>query len=269
MKLLRKKIYKVVSNSRFKQFVDDYKIPLTATLLFAVVLGSIFGVRTYERSILAATLTQAKSISYDYASLLSGDTQNSGNSTNLVNTENAPRSPDDDGSTSNSQASAAVFTVTPTNNSQGGVEPSQNGGTTPKPDTPPPSGDNGGATPSPALPFNASISSLGQEGNPQLNCSNIGGALFTSRLCSRKYSFAASIRAVHGPGTVGYAWGSSTGLNTTSSFSVSAGETFTTVRTQLEVSCDAPGQFTIQIKLTSPTQSTQALSVSHSCPGIL
>ncbi len=230
-----------------RHFVKDYSVPLTATILVMIVLGAALVTRIVERATLVDILLGAPGSGQDYGSLLSRD-KTSEPVRGDIN-EQLPSSP------ITNQPAASNTSTFSTNPGTTNLSTSTSPGTTPP----------GGGTTTP-VPFSSSISFLRQD-SVTLECST---SKPNKGSCSKKYTFAAVIRTLGGPGVVSYGWRSNAiGVNEDSSFAAGTGESSTILQKQVTLSCNSAGNYTLQLIMSSPSQAQSAvLGIAHDCKDI-
>ncbi len=247
---LKKKPYKILTKSRLKLFLRDFKLPLGATALFFVIVLGLLFTRIYERSILATALSDEINKGQDYASLL--DSTN-----NALTAANESNSTSEINSTTGNAAAATpaiAFTVTPNSPTS-----TTTGGTTGTDSVP---GDNE-ATPVPV--FSSSITEFHQSGNPTQACNGGLVAGIAAANCTRTYSFVATVKTINGPGQVSYRWSSDVQGERNGTFNVSEGETFTQIPNTVTVSCKSPDTFFVEFTVQTPSASSKRVRVEHQC----
>lgn len=220
-----------------RQFVQDYGLPLIATvlLLILVILGVY--IRDSQHVSIAAILDSLDSKDGGYGQLLSND--KTGNLTVDKSGNTYPNQ--SSGSSSNSTpGSFSVNTNTKTTGSGSTI-------------------DTGNTQPS----FTATIASF-EQGSVALECSKPKPK---ARWCTKLYTFSSGIRSRNGPGVVGYGWRSTIASATqNSSVPVGNGTTLTPLQKTISLQCDEPSSFTLQFVILSPqlTQST-VKTINHNC----
>ena len=216
-----------------KKFSKIYNVPLTATVIFALLVAGATFVRISQRASLADWLAVATNAGKDYGTLLSQDKPDK--------TEQ-----DDDNSQQLAQApvgTSTSFAISP--NNQPAINFSPSGGTTQ------------------LSVFSVAIAYL-QPNGVSLTCSTPKPKPQT---CSKQYLFNGGIRTQNGPGTVSYSWRSSIqGASENHSFLASNGEVLTPLQKIITLPCDMASTFTLQLAVLSPTLVQSAvLNTNHNC----
>lgn len=244
-----------------KYFIKDYKVPLSATAVFVLVVLALFLLRNYDRSVLAESLSGEGSGGKDYATLLSKDKADGFNKKNLTAEEKTDLTNPSPTAASQRPSTSPSFTVT--GPSQSTTTPPA--GSTPSATTTPPptSGDS-----PPTASFTADVTGLREDGASPVECKV--STIPTSSQCVRRYHFTAEVEAYNGPGTVAYEWRISVPGSSTGSFSAGSGESLTLLNKVVVISCSTPsGPFKIQLGVTNPNQSkSNDLEVMHDCGDI-
>ncbi len=224
--------------------MKEYSLPILVSLVLLLLFGSIYALRASERASLADWFYGIAGGGDGYSTLLSQDKTDEFKK-NDVNGE--PVAPQNSPGQTSSAASPGSFTVNPS-----GSLTTTGGGTT-TPTTPP----------SVPAPFSASIAYF-QQDSESLVCID---QIVNKNRCSKKYVFGAGIRTLNGPGAVSYAWQSNlASASQSGSFSAGGGEVNTPLQKTIEISCRETGNYTLQMVVTSPTQTQSGvLPISHNC----
>lgn len=237
-------VIKTIFPSHAREFVKNYRTPIAVTVIFIGTVITLFIGRLYERSALTQILAVRNSSGQDYATLFSKDKaeefqrrdvsadDNAGTQASINNSATGNNSTSNTGNASSS---------TPVNN--------------------PPVSNN----PAPAV-FTVSISDFRQDQSPALQCTggSVGGISLGK--CSKTYSFAASVQAQNGPGSVAYNWLYSVSGSSNGTFSAGNGSSLTVLHNTVTLSCKDPGIFTAAFSVSSPNAArSQSLQINHSC----
>ncbi len=242
---------------RIKEFIKDYRLPIITTGILLILVLGLGLLRVYERSVLAGVLDENFSSGQDSTSLLSNDKIEDPQK----NEDSQEEQPTTEESVTETITSPETAAQTPFTISTGTAATVGTGAAPPA--TPPASVP----TSPPVIPaFGAAIDYFRHDGTANIPCT-IQFPLGLGGICSKKYIFSAGVNAQNGPGTVSYSWRSSiSGANESKSFPVSSGNSFTTLQKEIIIPCTQSGPFTLQLRLTSPTQiSSQEITVQHKC----
>jgi len=231
-----------------KQFFRDYRLPLEATFLFAVIIAVMLFGRAYDRLALADVLGSTTGNGKDYATLLSNDKADAIKKNDVSSQDNTKTE------ASSSPSATTPFSVSPTPPPADPAptdNPPDTGGDDPVPPPPPP-----------PPPFGAVIDNLAMEG-AFLECS--GGTGSTD--CSKRYVFKAVVHAYNGPGSIVYSWqGTRPEIYKDGNLTVGTGETLTPVYRDFRLPCNQPTMFSIKVVITQPYPSqSQTLTMNHFC----
>lgn len=263
------RIKAIALNGRAKRLYHEYRLPTIATGVFLLVLIALGVVRQLEQTSLLALRNEVTNSDDIYATLLTDSeaiefTRDDTTEQNSTTTATSS-SPSISNSTQSTSTPFTFSTGTNTSPTSGDDDTSTGGTTTPGGGSSGSGGDSGGGTtPPPTDPFTASIDSLAQ-GSTTLQCANPSKPNKGS--CAKVYSFSSNVRTLNGPGTVSYAWQSSTSAgNGSGGFSVGAGSAITAVNKEVSMGCNKPASFTIQLALLSPSfTSSNTITVNHNC----
>jgi hypothetical protein len=222
---------------RIRQFVQDYGLPMIATVLFLILVISGLFIRDLRHISVAGIVESLDSQGVGYGKLLSND--KTGDLT--VDTENSINS-GSSGSTTPPRGTSNSFSVN-TNNPSGG-------------------GSSGGGS-AVAAPFAATVTSFDQ-GAVTLQCTKSNPK---PQWCSKRYAFSAGIRSQNGPGTVSYSWRSTIASATQDgSVSVGTGVVLTAMSKTITIPCDQPTSFTLQFVILAPGFTQSAVkNINHNC----
>ena len=241
--------------NKAKYFIKDYRVPISATVVFVLVLLALLSLRAYDRSVIAEVLLGKGSAGKDYATLLSKDKTDGFNK--IDHTAEKQADSTTSGSTKATQQPSTSFTITGTGES---TPTAPSGSAPPDTTTPPPA--SGGSPP--ASSFSVNVTGIRHEGVSPVECNST--VPYPSQ-CVRRYFFTAGVEATDGPGIVDYQWDISVPGSSSDSFSAGAGQTLTLLKKVVVISCSTlPGPFTIHLSVTSPNQSNSSdLEVVHDC----
>lgn len=250
-----------LSTAKTQQFIKDYRLPITATLVFLVMLLSILMVRIYERSALADVLPGKNDSGQDYAALLSSDKADEFKKNDITPEEQAKQ----EEAKKTESSIASNFTVSPGGDSAPSTttppadQGNGGGGTT----TPPPT-----VPPAPSQPFSSEVVNLGLDSTSgPFRC---GSGLLSTENC-KSYTFKGTIRVLGGPGNVTYGWhyvapGAPPNQEPPINFYVSgSGETLLQRTKVITLSCNNQGVLNVNLYTSSPSQSNKPFSIPHNC----
>lgn len=259
-----RKRYKVISTGPVRRLFKDFRLPMVASLIFAVTLLAMLLLRYQEAVVISEVLSSTSG--QDYGALLNDDKTDDLSRPNTL-TSDRPEPSAGFAEPDQNQPENETFTVSSGNSSSSppptppaSPTPSA-GGTSPPPpsSTPPP------AQPPPALPFAASIDYLRADGSTKSCDATVSGQPLQ---CFKRYRFQAGVKTFHGPGSVAYSWQSnSQGANDNGSFSVGPGDGVTTLDKTITVPCQTNQQFvSLQLFLNSPNQdASHKITIPHNC----
>lgn len=224
--------------------MKEYSLPILVSLVLLLLFGSMYFLRATERASLADWFYGIAGGGDGYTTLLSQDKTDEFKR-NESNGEPVP--PQSRPNQPTPSASPGAFTVNPSGSL------TSNGGGTTTPTTPP----------SVPAPFSASISYFQQDSESMVCVDQI----VNKNRCSKRYVFGAGVRTLNGPGAVSYTWQSNLAAASQSGgFSAGGGEANTPLQKTIEISCRETGNYTLQIVITSPTQTQSGvLPINHNC----
>ncbi|CAN5664294.1 hypothetical protein BH23PAT1_BH23PAT1_2200 [soil metagenome] len=216
---------------RIKQFVNEYSLPLAASVVFVLMVFTVAHLRVSRQSSLADLLIEVSDARNEHDVLISKDKAAELKRHNEEDRQEAD--PAGDGTTS--------FAI--------------NTNTSRSPST-------GGATPQPRV-FGTAIDYF-RRTSTELECTTPKPKPQT---CSKRYIFVAGVRASNGPGTIRYGWLSNIdGASEDGSISAGGGNTLVLMQKSITLTCKTPSNFNLRLLIHSPISTQSApINVSHNC----
>lgn len=243
------KRFKVITFHPVLQLFKDYRLPMIATTVFAIVVLLMLLFRYQAATTISEVLSNSTANS-NYGSLLSNDG---------IEGLNSPGRAEENATTPTTNAASnereESFTVSSGNNptSSPSPPPPPPPGTDPTPPPPPP----------PPPPFDAKVKQLNLVNSSQSCAGPIG---FGS--CSRRYEFKGAVETYNGPGLVKYGWDSNfPEANSDGEFNAGPGQGLTTLNKVINIPCGHTSRIVLRLRIDEPNQHSKSIEFDHSCSG--
>lgn len=253
-------IIKAIIPSAIKRFVRSYRLPLSATIIFAGLVIFLLLGRLHDRSVLGRILAVGNTSGGDYATLISKDKSDAFNKHEVSADDSrspAVAPPTKVGSVP--VATSPSYVVTPT-------APNPPSTTTPSSITPSTTSPPSHTPPPPALPFTSTITDFRHLQTSPFTCPAGVTSFNYQTECYKTYTFSATIQTQNGPGTVDYDWDYNVPGSNSGAISVLAGTQSTNIKDTIKITCDNAGKFTAQFLINAPNaDQSQLIEIRHQC----